>query len=123
MWCIIAFQELVIRGGENISCNEVADAIHQVSGEVKEVCVFGIPEARLGESLCAAVVVAPESSLLESDIKANLSKRLAKFKVPSDVFIRTTGLPRGSTGKVLKTALRKEYFKKKGDSFIRKDIA
>ena len=114
-------QELVIRGGENISCNEVADAIHQISGDVKEVCVFGIPEARLGESLCAAVVVVEGSSLSEASIRSDLSGQLAKFKVPTDVFIRTLGLPRGATGKVLKSALRKEYFRKKGDDFIRTD--
>ena len=47
-------KDMVIRGGENIACPEVEGAIYEHS-QVLEACVFGIPDERLGEVLCAAI--------------------------------------------------------------------
>lgn len=104
-------KDLVIRGGENISCNEVEDVIYQLHENIHEVCCFGLPHERLGEQLCAAVVLKPGKTITAEEVKAHCIQHLAKFKVPSLVFVRKSDqlLPRGGTAKVLKRALREEY--------------
>jgi long-chain acyl-CoA synthetase len=101
-------KDLVIRGGENISCAEVEDCVYSFHN-ILEVAAFGLLHERLGEQLCVAIVPLPGASLDGEQVKAWCSKHLAKFKVPSMVFVRTAPLPRGGTGKVLKRELRKEY--------------
>ena len=75
-------KDLVIRGGENISCIEVESAIYEHNA-VSEVCVFGIPEERLGEKLCAAIVLKDNTEVSQQDLELFLSERLAAFKIPS----------------------------------------
>jgi acyl-CoA synthetase (AMP-forming)/AMP-acid ligase II len=111
IYIVDRLKDLVIRGGENISCNEVEDAIYALEDDVYEVGVFGLPHERLGEQLCAAVVCLPGSKLTQAQLGDFLTDKLAKYKVPAHIFLRDkdTMLPRGPTGKILKRALREEY--------------
>jgi len=110
VYIIDRVKDLVIRGGENISCNEVEDCVYSLPGRrVMEVAAFGLKHHRLGEQLCVAVVPYPGVELESADIIDHCASRVAKFKVPSMVFIRTSSLPRGGTGKVIKRELRNEY--------------
>jgi long-chain acyl-CoA synthetase len=105
-------KDLVIRGGENISCIEVEDCIYSFPGEVVfEAACFGLPDERLGEILCAAVVVNEGKTLSAEDIIQYCTLNLAKFKVPTKIFIRSfrSPLPRGGTAKILKRVLKAEY--------------
>ena len=105
VWIVDRAKDLVIRGGENISCPEVEAAIYQ-HPEVAEVAVFGLPDERLGESLAAVVVPVEGASLDEAAVQAWVGERLAAFKVPATVVVRTESLPRNATGKFLKRSLR-----------------
>ena len=74
-------KDMVLRGGENVYCSEVEAAIYEHPG-VAEVAVFGVPDDRLGEIVGAAIVLAPGASFTEDELRAELSTRLAKFKIP-----------------------------------------
>jgi long-chain acyl-CoA synthetase len=96
---------MVIRGGENISCIEVETSIY-AHPSVQEVAVFGIPEERLGETLCVAICLKPSMELSEQELKDFLQGKLAAFKIPSIMQISHEELPRVASGKFSKTQLR-----------------
>jgi len=98
-------KDMVIRGGENISCIEVETAIYN-HPSVQEAAVFGIPEERLGETLCVAICLKPSMQLTEQDLNNFLKDKLAAFKIPSFVQIGFEELPRVASGKFSKTQLR-----------------
>ena len=98
-------KDMVIRGGENISCIEVETAIY-AHPSVQEAAVFGIPEERLGETLCVAICLKPSMELSEQELKDFLHDKLASFKIPSLMQIAYEELPRVASGKFSKTQLR-----------------
>ena len=99
---------MVIRGGENISCIEVETAIYD-HPSVQEAAVFGIPEERLGETLCVAICLKPSMELSEQELKDFLHEKLAAFKIPSLIQIDHEDLPRVASGKFSKTQLREIF--------------
>ena len=62
-------KDIVIRGGENIACPEVEGAIYEHE-DILEACVFGIPDERLGEILCAAIYLREESKLSIDELQS-----------------------------------------------------
>ena len=101
-------KDIIIRGGENISCAEVESAFY-VHDSVMECAAFGIKDSRLGERV--GVVVVPKkghASVRKSDLIRAVRSKLANFKIPSekDLFFSEHALPRGATGKILKRAIR-----------------
>lgn len=105
-------KQIIIRGGENISCAEVEAAImHHTS--VMECCVFGLPDERLGEKVAAMVLLKPDAKLSAQTLYAYVKEHLASFKVPlaADIYFTTTALPRGATGKTQKRDVRDAVLK------------
>lgn len=100
-------KDMVIRGGENVYCSEVEAAIYH-HPSIAEAAVFGVPDERLGEEVAAVLVLRPNSSLSEVELRAFLAPSLAKHKIPSKVWFRDEPIPRNATGKFLKRELRKE---------------
>ena len=100
-------KEIIIRGGENISCLEV-DAAFYLHPSVSEAAVFSIPDERLGEVVGAGVVLLPGHTLSQNDLQDFLRTHLAAFKVPERIWFRAH-LPRGGTEKIDRRALRAEY--------------
>jgi long-chain acyl-CoA synthetase len=101
-------KDLVIRGGENISCIEVEAAIYK-HPSIQEAAVFGIPEERLGETLCVAICLKPSMELAEQELRDFLQDKLAAYKIPSFVKIGTEDLPRVASGKFSKKQLRDDF--------------
>ncbi len=100
-------KDMVLRGGENVYCAEVEDALYEHPG-VHEAAVFGIPDERLGETVAASVLPKPGVALTEDELRAFVAERLAAFKVPDRIDVRTEPLPRNAAGKFLKRDLRTE---------------
>jgi len=100
-------KDMVLRGGENVYCAEVEAAIYEHPA-VHEAAVFGVPHARLGEEVAAAVLPRDGESLTAEELQAFLRTRIASFKVPAVVEIRSAPLPRNPAGKFLKRQLRDE---------------
>ena len=101
-------KDVVIRGGENIHCSEVENAIYEMD-EVAEAAVFGLPDERLGEEVAAAVVLVPGARLDQQGLIAHLEGSLARFKHPRHVWFLDEALPRNANGKFLKRELRERF--------------
>lgn len=98
-------KDMINRGGENIYCVEVENALAGAPG-VFEVAVVAVPDPVMGEKVGAVVVPTPGQEL---DVHAFIdyaSERLADFKVPQYVAVSRDPLPRNPGGKVLKPVLR-----------------
>jgi long-chain acyl-CoA synthetase len=100
-------KDMVIRGGENISCLEVEGAL-AAHPDIVEAAVIGIPDERLGERVGAAILVREGARLTDDEIDAFLKPHLAAFKRPGKYWHLDQPLPRGGTGKVDKPGLRKQ---------------
>ena len=100
-------KDLVIRGGENIACAEVENAIYQHDA-VAEAIVFAVPDERLGEVPGAAVVLLRGRQLDADGLRAHLDGRLAPHKTPAHIWFLDTPLPRNASGKYLKRQVRDE---------------
>jgi acyl-CoA synthetase (AMP-forming)/AMP-acid ligase II len=96
---------MVNRGGENVYCIEVENAIAAHPG-VAEVAVVGVADDLMGEKVGAVVVPAPGTDLEAGELVDFLTGRIADFKVPQYVAVRTEPLPRNPSGKVVKQPLR-----------------
>jgi len=100
-------KDMVNRGGENVYCVEVENALIEHPG-VFEVAVMGVPDTMMGEKVGAVIVLAPGSEASAGDVVGFARERIADFKVPQYVAFRDEPLPRNAGGKVLKPVLRKE---------------
>ena len=100
-------KDMVLRGGENIGCQEV-EAVLYNHPAVQEAAVFGVPHERLGETLAAVVATKPGHALEPSAVQAFVAEHLAKFKVPDHVWVRAERLPRIASEKIFKRGLREE---------------
>ena len=100
-------KDMVNRGGENVYCVEVENAVAACPG-VFEVAVMGVPDEMMGEKVGAVVVKAPGSELDVATVLRFTSGRIADFKVPQYVVVRDEPLPRNPGGKILKPRLREE---------------
>jgi malonyl-CoA/methylmalonyl-CoA synthetase len=100
-------KDLIITGGYNVYPKEVEVEIDEMPGVV-ESAVIGCPHPDFGEGVTAVVVVKPGAEITASVISKALDQRLAKFKLPKQVFI-VSDLPRNTMGKVQKNLLRDQY--------------
>ena len=101
-------KDIIIRGGENISCQEVEAALY-AHPAVAEAAVFGLADARYGEVPGAVVHARDGAMLTEAAVQAFLSDHIAAFKVPTRIWIADAPLPRLGTEKIDKVALRATY--------------
>ena len=101
-------KDMIIRGGENISCSEVSAALH-LHPNVIEGLVFSIPDDRLGENVGACVYLSASCATTEEELKDFLVPHLASFKIPKKIWLRDEPLPRGATEKIDRLAVRAEY--------------
>ena len=86
--------DLVISGGVNVYPAEVESALTELAG-VEQVAVFGLPDERWGQRVCAVVV----GDVGDGELSAWASARLAPPKRPKQYF-RLSDLPRTTTGKI-----------------------
>ena len=108
LYIVDRIKDMVIRGGENIACPEVENAIYE-HPDILEASVFGIPDERLGEILCSAVVLREGSNLNKDDLVKFLSDKLAAFKIPALIKFMDSNLPLVASGKFDKPALREIF--------------
>ena len=98
-------KDMVLRGGENVYCAEVEATCYRHPA-VAEVCVFGVPDERLGEEVGAAVLLRPGHSLTADELRTHCMALMAKHKAPRYVWFLDEAIPRNASGKFLKRALR-----------------
>lgn len=103
VFVIDRIKDLVITGGENVFPQEVERVI-ATHPAVAEVAVYGVPDARWGEAVSAALVLKDGQRFDEDAMRAFVDHRLARFKVPRHYRLLSE-LPRNATGKILRRAL------------------
>ena len=97
-------KDMIISGGTNIYPSDIEDALMRHPA-VAEAAAFGLPDARWGEAVAAAVVLRPEARSDEAALLAHLRGQLGGYKLPKRLCI-LAALPKNATGKVLKRELK-----------------
>jgi acyl-CoA synthetase (AMP-forming)/AMP-acid ligase II len=98
-------KDLIIRGGYNISPEEVENIVFG-HPKIREVAAVGYPDERLGERTCVFVVPQPDASVTLDEIVAFLDEKgVAKYKYPERLEV-VDALPRNAVNKVLRRDLR-----------------
>lgn len=98
-------KDMIIRGGENVYPREIEEFLYR-HAKVQDVQVFGVPDAKFGEQVCAWVRLRDGCSATEAEIQAYCREKLAYYKVPHYVRF-TENFPMTVTGKVQKFLMRK----------------
>ncbi len=96
-------KDIIISGGENISSIEVEDVLHKHPA-VMFAAVVAQPDEKWGEVPCAFIELKPGQSASADEIIVFCRTALARFKVPKQIVFGE--LPKTSTGKIQKFALR-----------------
>jgi acyl-CoA synthetase (AMP-forming)/AMP-acid ligase II len=100
----VAVGEIVIRGGFNVYPREIEEVLHE-HPSVLEAAVIGRPDDRLGEEVVAFIALKKGATATPDDVIDFCKERLAAYKYPREVVVLDE-LPKGGSGKVLKTELR-----------------
>ena len=97
-------KEIIVRGGANVSPQEVESVLYQHDA-VREVGVVGVSDVIWGERVVAFVDRRPGRAVTADELIAFMAKRLAAYKMPDEV-VFLADLPKNATGKVDRRALR-----------------
>jgi long-chain acyl-CoA synthetase len=103
-WFKGRLKQIIIRGGSNISPQEVEGALYQHPA-VLEAGVVGAPDATYGEVVLAFVALRNGQTVDEAELRAFAKQRLADYKLPERI-VFLDALPKGLTGKVNRCALK-----------------
>ena len=107
LYLVDRLKDMVVTGGENVYTVEVEDVLYSHPG-VAEAAVFGVPDARWGESLYAVVV--PRTEVTSDELVEYCRERISGFKIPKHIDVRAEPLPKSGAGKVLKRELREPFW-------------
>jgi fatty-acyl-CoA synthase len=99
-------KDMVIRGGENIYPREVEEFLYGHPA-VQDVQVFGVPDPRFGEELCAWIQLRADVTADEEDIRSYCRNRIAHYKIPRHIRF-VTEFPMTITGKIQKFVMRQQ---------------
>jgi len=97
-------KDMVIRGGENIYPREIEEFLYRHPA-IQDVQVFGVPDPRYGEELCAWIKIRDGSTLTDDDVKAFCKDQIAHYKVPRHIRF-VNDFPMTVTGKMQKFIMR-----------------
>ncbi|NHC21903.1 acyl--CoA ligase [Nocardioides sp. IC4_145] len=101
--------DIIVRGGENISPEEVEDVLASHPA-VAAAAVVGVPDLEWGERVEAVIVLEPGAADPSAELTAWVRERLRSTRVPSAVHVRPQ-LPFNETGKLLRRVVREELAK------------
>lgn len=105
-------KDMIIRGGENIYPREIEEFLMQ-HPKVQSVQVFGVPDHRLGEEVCAFIVLKPGQAATDEEIRSFCRGQISHHKVPR--YIRfVSEFPLTATGKPQKFVMREQIINEMG---------
>ncbi|MBW2421604.1 MAG: long-chain-fatty-acid--CoA ligase [Deltaproteobacteria bacterium] len=103
-------KDMIVSGGENVYSTEVEEILYQHPA-VLEAAVFGIPDEKWGEAVHAVIVPREGCEALDTAELISLCRdKIASYKVPKAIELRSEPLPKSGPGKVLKRELRAPYW-------------
>ena len=97
-------KDMIIRGGENIYPKEIEEFLY-TNPKIKDVQVIGVPDKDYGEEIMACIVLKPDETATEDEIKDFVRSHMAKHKVPRYVAF-VDNFPMNAAGKILKYKMR-----------------
>ena len=100
-------KDMLIRGGENVYPREIEEFLFR-HPKVQSVQVFGVPDAKYGEEVCAWIVLKPGATCTADEIRDFCRDQIAHYKVPRHIRFLTdiAEMPMTITGKVQKYLMR-----------------
>ena len=105
-------KDMVIRGGENIYPREIEEFLFR-HPKIEAVQVFGVPDRKFGEELCAWIKTRAGEALTESEVRAFCEGQISRYKIPRHIrFVHE--FPMTVTGKVQKFVMREHMMKELG---------
>jgi acyl-CoA synthetase (AMP-forming)/AMP-acid ligase II len=96
--------DVIVRGGENISPAEIEDILFLNSG-ISDVAAVAIPSQQWGEAIALAVVLKPKADLTAESINALIRSKLRSSRVP-EVIHFVEELPYNEAGKLLRRVIK-----------------
>lgn len=102
-------KDMILVSGFNVYPSEVEQILY-THPAVLEVAVIGIPDAYRGEAVKACVVLKPDQTATEKELREHCKKDLTDYKIPKKIEFRTS-LPKTAVGKILHRVLREEETK------------
>ena len=109
VYVVDRIKDMIITGGENVYSTEVENVVAQYPG-VLQCAVIGVPDPRWGEAVHAFVVIKAGAAVDAADLIAFCKERIAGYKCPHSVDVRTDPLPMSGAGKILKRELRRPFW-------------
>ncbi len=101
--------DVIVRGGENLSPGEIEDVLHE-HPDVVDCAVVGVPDEQWGEAVAAAVVPPPGRGADAESLRQFVKERLRSSRVPERIrFVEA--LPYNETGKLLRRKVREDLSK------------
>ncbi len=97
-------KDMIIRGGENIYPRELEEFLHG-HPDILDVQVFGVPDSRLGEVVCAWIILKAGANLSADDVRSYCKEQIAHFKIPAHIRM-VPAFPLTVTGKAQKFRMR-----------------
>lgn len=105
-------KDMIIRGGENIYPREIEEFLY-THPDIVEVQVFGVPDEKYGEQVCAWIQTRDGASLTQEEVCTFCDGQIARFKIPRYVqFVQE--YPMTVTGKPQKFKMRESASKELG---------
>jgi len=105
-------KDMVIRGGENVYPREIEEFLYR-HPKIQDVQVFGVPDERYGEELCAWVTMRAGESLTAEEVRAFCTGQIAHYKIPRHIRF-VDEFPMTVTGKVQKFLMRERMIAELG---------
>ena len=103
-------KDMIIRGGENVYPKEIEDFLYTMPG-IKDVQVVGIASEKYGEEVGAFIILQPDATVNEEDVRDFCRGQISRFKIPKYVFF-VNAFPLTPSGKIQKYVLREMGNKK-----------
>lgn len=97
-------KDMIIRGGENIYPKEIEEFLY-THPEVSDVQVIGVPDKTYGEEIMACIILRPNATVTEEQIKEFVKSHMAKHKTPKYVRF-VDSFPMNGAGKIMKYKMR-----------------
>ena len=110
-------KDMIVRGGENVYPREVEEYLYRLSA-IAQVQVFGIPDPKFGEAVCAWIVTHPGAQLTEDEVRSFCASQIAHYKVPAIIQF-VDEIPMTVTGKPQKFLMRQAVVETLGLSEIK----
>ncbi|MDG2336030.1 MAG: long-chain-fatty-acid--CoA ligase [Myxococcota bacterium] len=102
-------KDMIVSGGENVYPAEIENVLMD-NPSIADAAVIGVPDEKWGETVKAILVMKGEGAADDAELSEWCRERLAGYKCPTS-FDRVEAIPRNPSGKILKTELRKPYWK------------